>query len=79
MDLLRKMPTDSCLLCGGSSDVIGIFRPHSSEDWGAPEGKDRFFRYCLCHACNGLEDKAERVEKVIGSNLSSGTISCNTH
>jgi len=77
--IVRGLPYTACLICGGPPDVVGLFRPFDPASWGAPEGKDRVFRYCLCRRCNGLEDKEERVEKIIRSKLSNGTIGCKVH
>ena len=73
-DLIRKFPSDSCLLCGDVPTVIGIYSPNSPEKWGAIKGKGRIFRYCLCEKCKSKSGVAEDVEKVIWSDLS-GSVS----
>ena len=37
--------------------------------FGAPEGKTRFVRYCLCAKCKDKADTPEKVEKVIFAEL----------
>ncbi len=63
-----------CLLCGGERAVVGIFVPNDTEAWGAPKGKNRLIRYCLCSKCYERPDKAERAEKIIRSELSGGGV-----
>lgn len=65
-------PGDFCLLCGEPPAVIGIFRPDDPEAFGAPAGKIRLFRYCLCSKCQKLPDTPERVEKIIRAELTGG-------
>jgi len=38
-DLIKPLPGDFCLLCGGTPFCIGIFKPTNSQIYGAPEGK----------------------------------------
>ncbi len=73
--LTREIGGDFCLLCGGKPSVIGLFVPENSEAWGGCKDKVRLFRYCLCKRCNKKSDRAERVEKVILSELAGGKIS----
>ena len=68
------VPDDTCLLCGARRAVIGIFAPTIPEAWGAPKGKQRYFRYCLCSICFKSPDKAEMVEKVIWRMVSGGGV-----
>lgn len=64
-NLIQKFPEDTCLLCGGTPDIIGVFSPDIPEAWGGIKGKDRIFRYCLCAKCHGRTDTPENVEKII--------------
>jgi len=73
-ELLKKLPSDSCLLCGGKPYKIGFFLPDKPEAWGGAKGKGRFFQYKLCAACFQREDKEEAVEKVIRHELAGGGI-----
>jgi len=74
--LSKKLPTDFCLLCGGTPDVIGVFVPQPPETWGSRKGKSRLFRYCLCLTCQKKPDAQERVEKIIRAELSGGGSQC---
>jgi len=65
----KRIPGDFCLLCGGPSDVIGVFVPDDPQRWGAAPGKTRFVRYCLCEKCKSKNDTPIRVEKVILAEL----------
>lgn len=56
---------DSCLLCGGGPEVIGVFVPHNPRQYGALPGKTRMVRHCLCGVCFQAPDREERVEKII--------------
>jgi hypothetical protein len=73
-DLKKPQPGDHCLICGATPAVIGIFKPDEPEAWGAPSGKTRLIRYCLCHRCNERPDKAERAEKIIRAELAGGGV-----
>lgn len=65
--LLEARDGDGCLLCGRDPAVIGLFWPRDSAAFGAPSGKGRIFRYCLCDRCIEIEEgqRTERIEKVI--------------
>ncbi len=71
-DLSKPRPGDSCLLCGEKPSIIGIFTPEDPEALGAPGGKGRVFRYCLCSNCKGRPDTPENVEKIIRAELAEG-------
>jgi hypothetical protein len=73
-DLKSPQQGDHCLLCGGSPVVIGIFTPSDPIQWGAPTGKVRLIRYCLCSKCQGSPDTPEKVEKIIRVELAGGVI-----
>lgn len=64
-----RISNDTCLLCGDKSSVVGVFIPNFPEAYGAPEGKERYVRYCLCSKCYEIPDKAELAEKVIYNEL----------
>ena len=72
--VLMSLPSDACLLCGGKQEIVGIFMPTVSEVWGAPPGKVRYIRYCLCSECYKMPDITERAEKIIRHELSGGGI-----
>jgi len=72
--LAQKLPSDFCLLCGGASDVLGVFVPEEPEAWGCFKGKGRIFRYCLCSICQKKPDAAERAEKIIRAELAGGGV-----
>lgn len=75
IEILRNpRPGDFCLICGGPPSVIGIFVPEKSESWGAPSGKTRLVRYCLCVCCQGKSGTPEQVEKIIRHELSGGGV-----
>ena len=74
LTLFKPLPGDFCILCGGKPGVIGVFVPEDSESWGAPKGKQRAVRYCLCERCARGENVQERVEKIIRAELDSGRI-----
>lgn len=65
---------DHCLLCGGKPFCIGIFAPTDSQVYGAPAGKSRFVRYCLCEKCRSKNDTPDKVEKVLLSELNGGAV-----
>jgi len=65
---------DRCLICGNTPAVMAIFAPDDPVAWGAPGGKGRVFRYCLCSNCKGRSDTPERVEKIIRAELAGGVI-----
>jgi len=69
-------PGDFCLICGGIPETVGVFVPENSGVWGAPEGKTRIMRYCLCAKCAKKKNIAERVEKIIRAELSGGGFKC---
>ena len=49
--LVRKVPGDRCLFCGGAPNIISVFKPEDPQAWGGIKGLSRIFRYCLCHKC----------------------------
>ena len=73
-ELRNSQPGDRCLICSGRPDFIGIFIPNDPIRWGAPAGKTRFVRYCLCEKCHGRQDTPERVEKIVRAELLGGVI-----
>jgi hypothetical protein len=73
-NLVNPFVGDHCLLCGGAPDVIGIFKPTDSQLYGAPAGKSRFIRYCLCEKCKCKSDTPQKVEKIIFSDLNGGAV-----
>lgn len=64
---------DLCICCGAPAEIVGIFTPENQTAWGAPSGKSRFFRYCLCAKCKEGRDTADRVEKIIRAMLDSNS------
>jgi hypothetical protein len=72
--LTESRPGDSCLICGEVPAVIGIFKPEEPETWGAPAGKTRLIRYCLCVKCHGKPETPENAEKIIRGELSGGGV-----
>jgi len=73
-DLVKPLPGDHCILCGGKPNCIGVFAPEDSQAYGAPAGKSRFVRYCLCENCKSKSDTPGKVEKVIFADLSGGAV-----
>jgi hypothetical protein len=71
-DLSHKLPSDFCLLCGGTPTIIGIFKPAEPTAWGGTPGKTRLFRYSLCSSCQKKLDAPERAEKIIRAELAGG-------
>ena len=63
---------DFCLVCGGPPAFIGIFVPDDPEKYGAPHGKTRFIRYCLCSKCQTTPNTPDQVEKIIRAELVGG-------
>lgn len=72
--LSNKLPSDFCLLCGGTPEVIGVFVPQDPESWGSSKGKGRIFRYCLCANCQQKPDAPGRAEKIIRAELAGGGV-----
>lgn len=70
----KPQSSDFCLLCGARPAVIGVFVPEDPKAWGAPAGKSRFVRYCLCSSCQKKPDAPDRVEKVIRAELARGGV-----
>lgn len=68
-NIIRPATGDKCLLCGKRPAVIGIFVPEDPRLYGAPAGKSRYVRYCLCENCKAKADTQGEVEKVIFSDL----------
>ena len=73
-DMTKPFPGDHCLLCGDKPFCIGVFTPTDSQLYGAPAGKKRFVRYCLCEKCKGKTDTPQKVEKIIFSDLNGGAV-----
>ena len=73
-ELIQAQPGDHCHICGGAPEIIGIFTPDDPGAWGAPDGKTRLFRYCLCEKCKARSDTPERIEKIIRAELAGGAI-----
>lgn len=73
-EMTNPQPGDLCLVCGAPPALIGIFTPEDPIKWGAPSGKSRFFRYCLCKKCQGQPDTPDRVEKIIRAELVGGSV-----
>lgn len=71
-EIVKPHPGDHCLICGGPPALIGIFTPEHPEGWGAPTGKSRFFRYCVCEKCHPKPDTTQRVEKIIRAEIAGG-------
>ena len=70
--LKDPLPADFCLFCGAAPDFIGVFVPEDPETFGAPKGKTRFVRYCLCKKCFLSQGAQARAEKIIKSELAGG-------
>lgn len=70
-EITAPHPGDLCLVCGATPEIIGIFTPEDQAAWGAPSGKSRFFRYCLCSKCKERRDTADKVEKILRAMLDS--------
>lgn len=73
-EITNSRPGDRCIVCGGSPDIIGIFRPSEPVRWGGAVGKTRLIRYCLCDTCHGRPETPEKAEKIIRSELSGGGV-----
>lgn len=71
-EMTQARPGDLCLICGAHPAVIGIFTPSDPILWGAPQGKTRLIRYCLCKKCQGRPQTPDTVEKIIKSELAGG-------
>jgi hypothetical protein len=71
-DMNKARPGDHCLICGAHPNVIGVFVPEDPIQWGAPTGKTRLIRYCLCKKCKGRPQTPEQVEKILKSELVGG-------
>lgn len=72
--LSQTLPSDFCLLCGGTPEVIGVFVPEDPKSWGGTKGKGRIFRYCLCSSCQKKPDAPDRAEKIIRAELAGGGV-----
>ncbi|HPA14892.1 MAG TPA: hypothetical protein PKV75_06430 [Desulfobacterales bacterium] len=68
-ELIQPYVGDHCIICGAPPEVIGIFKPDTPSLYGAPPGKTRFIRYCLCEKCRTSKGVAEQVEKIIHAEL----------
>ncbi len=42
---------DTCILCGGPPEALGIFTPKEQEAYNAPDGRRLFFPYYVCVEC----------------------------
>ncbi len=73
-ELVKAIPGDRCVLCGKPPVLIGIFKPDKPESFGAPPGKIRLIRYCLCENCQRKPDTSAKVEKVLMSELLGGVV-----
>ena len=73
-EITQRRPDDLCLVCGAPADLVGIFTPEDPAKWGAPRGKSRFLRYCLCSKCQGQPGTPDRVEKILWVELVSGDV-----
>lgn len=73
-DIHKPIVGDKCLLCGNAPSVIGVFMPDDPGAWGAPTGKTRFVRYCLCNNCQVKPNISTKVEKIIRAELSGGGV-----
>ena len=71
-EMTQARPGDHCLVCGAHPAVIGIFTPSDPVQWGAPQGKTRLVRYCLCQRCKQKPDTPDNVEKIIRAELVGG-------
>ena len=58
-----------CTLCNDEAVIGGVFTPDRPVEWGAPEGKQRFFVYALCQNCIDKGNSAEKIESYIVSGL----------
>jgi hypothetical protein len=56
---------ESCILCGGPSEYIGMFFPNDSEKFGGLADKQRIFGYGICGDCKQEPHSQDYVEKVI--------------
>lgn len=70
----QPRPGDHCLICGDKPKFIGVYIPGNSQLYGAPAGKTRFVRYCLCEKCQSKNETPENVEKVLFSDLTGGEV-----
>ncbi len=52
----------TCYLCGGPTDLVGLFFPDNPQLYGAPAGKVRLIIYGLCQTCQETPGAAEAVE-----------------
>lgn len=68
-ELKNPLPGDFCMVCGGKPEVIGLFVPEDPSSWGAPKGKTRIVRYCLCARCARAESTPDKVEKIFRAEL----------
>lgn len=73
-EMIKPRLGDHCLVCGAHPNVIGIFTPNDPILWGAPQGKTRLIRYCLCKKCKGLPEAPDTVEKIIRAELAAGGV-----
>lgn len=58
-----------CFLCSKPAKWTGVFIPHNPQEFGAPEGKDRFLIYGLCEDHPPSDLIRERIEKALVSSV----------
>lgn len=59
---LVRTAARTCYLCGGPTDLVGLFLPDDPQLYGAPAGKARLIIYGLCKTCQETPGAAEAVE-----------------
>lgn len=59
---LVRTAARSCYLCGGPTDLVGLFFPDDPQRYGAPAGKARLIIYGLCQTCRDAPGQMEAVE-----------------
>ena len=57
-----------CLLCGEVADLVGVFAPGDSQQYGAAPGKQRYIFYSICSDCCSRDD-LQAVEHAIARQL----------
>jgi hypothetical protein len=62
----------NCTICSKPASRVGIFQPDNSQDFDAPNGKSRSFRYLLCEHCAADPGVFVRIEKIIEHALTEG-------
>lgn len=67
--LSARLP-DACTVCSDHPrDIVLAYCPVDSQQWGAPEGKDRMIWYTLCMPCYMSPDWKERAENMLAARL----------